>query len=245
MSSSREEVTPVDQAVDAIVRGRYAARAFTDRPVSRKSVTDILDAARHAPSGANIQPWRVYAVAGDAKRRLSDAMARAHREGRDAHASEYTYYAPVLPEPYRSRQVEFGRIFYGSLGIAQADLEGRSRQTAKNYDFFGAPLGLIVAIDRRLERGSWLDLGMFLQNILVSAGARGLQTCPQETFAKYHTILREHLPIPDEEIVVCGISVGYAQDGAGPTPRLMPRVPVDAFATFVGFEHETATGEKP
>lgn len=243
MSSPEEELSPIVRAVDGIVRGRYAARAFTDRPVPKKAILDILDAARHAPSGANIQPWRVYVVTGDAKCRLSAAMAQAHNEARDAHASEYTYYSPVLPEPYHSRRAEFGRIFYGSLGIAQSDMEARSRQTAKNYDFFGAPLGLIVTIDRRLERGSWLDLGMFLQNILVCAGARGLQSCPQETFSKYHTILREHLPIPPEEMVVCGISIGYARDGVGPTPRLMPKAPVESFATFIGFEDEPTTGD--
>jgi nitroreductase len=244
VSSSQEKLSCVERAVDGIVRGRYAARAFTDRLVPKKTIFDILDAARHAPSGANIQPWRVYVVAGAAQRRLSAAMAQAHLEARDAHASEYRYYSSVLPEPYHSRRAEFGRIFYGSLGIAQSDTEGRSRQTAKNYDFFGAPVGLIVTIDRRLERGSWLDLGMFLQNILISAGARGLQSCPQETFSKYHAILREHLPISHEEMVVCGISIGYARDGDGPMPRLMPKAPVDAFATFVGFDHETITGEK-
>ena len=243
MSSSQEKLSPVAQAVDGIVCGRYANRAFTDKPVPRATIVGILDAARHAPSGANIQPWRVYVVTGDTKRRVSAAMASAHHEARDAHTSEYVYYAPVLPEPYHSRRAEFGRLFYGSLGIAQSDMDGRSRQTAKNYDFFGAPVGMIVTIDRRLERGSWLDLGMFLQNILVLAGARGLQTCPQETFSKYHTILREHLPIAPEEMVVCGISVGYAPDGAGPSPRLMPKAPVETFATFVGFTDAPTTGE--
>ena len=118
---------------------------------------------------------------------------------------------PQLPEPYLSRREQFGRLFYGSLGIEQSDQAGRARQTAKNYSFFGAPIGLIITIDRRLQTGSWLDLGMFLQNVMIAAGARGLQTCPQETLSKYHVVLRQFLPITDEEIVVCGISLGFAR----------------------------------
>jgi len=244
MSFHREELSGCQQTLDSIMRGRYAARAFDERTVSRKLIFDILDAARHAPSGANIQPWRVYAVTGEKKHEISAALTKAHADDRDAHFSEYQYYSSSLPEPYHSRRAEFGRIFYGSLGIKQSDLEGRARQTAKNYEFFGAAVGLIVTIDRRLEKGSWLDLGMFLQNVLIAAGSRGLQSCPQETFSKYHRILREHLPIPPEELVVCGISVGYARDGLGPAPRLMPKVPVEHFATFLGFEHETSSGEE-
>ena len=143
-------------------------------------------------------------------------------------------YAPQLPEPYLSRRGEFGRLYYSSLGIEQSDQEARARQTAKNYSFFGAPIGLIITIDRRLATGSWLDLGMFLQNVMIAAGARGLQTCPQETLSKYHLVLRQHLPITDEEIVVCGISLGYAESpNAG---GLMPKAEVSEFATFVGFD---------
>ncbi|MET4608559.1 nitroreductase [Bradyrhizobium sp. JR4.1] len=120
---------------------------------------------------------------------------------RDEHVSEYKYYASDLPDPYLERRQEFGRLFYGSLGIGQADAEARSRQTANNYTFFGAPVGLIVTIDRRLETGSWLDLGMFLQNVMLAAAGRGLR-CPQETFSKYRRILRPLLSIPDRAVDV-------------------------------------------
>jgi nitroreductase len=148
--------------------------------------------------------------------------------------SEYRYYAIDLPEPYLTRRQKFGRLFYGGLGIAQTDVEARSRQTAKNYAFFGAPVGLIVTIDRRLEVGSWLDLGMFVQNVMLAAAGRGLQSCPQETFSKYHRILRPLLSIPTEQMVVCGISIGRAK--VETKERLMPRADVDEFATFAGFE---------
>ncbi|MGY4295183.1 nitroreductase [Bradyrhizobium sp. i1.4.4] len=167
------------------------------------------------------------------------ALREAHETARDAHMSEYRYYASDLPEPYLQRRQEFGRLFYGSLGIAQTDIKARSGQTAKNYAFFGAPVALIVTIDRRLEVGSWLDLGMFIQNVLLAAAGHGLQSCPQETFSKYHRILRPLLSIPAEQMVVCGISIGRARHQiAG---RLMPRADIADFASFAGFEEQSAT----
>ena len=184
MSSAKQEVmtkaassSDGREAVDAAIRRRFATRSFTSRPVPKQTITDILDVARFAPSGANIQPWRVYVVAGTKKEEISRTLSRAHEEARDQHASEYQYYASQLPEPYSSRRAQFGRLFYGSLGIEQSDMIGRARQTSKNYGFFGAPVGLIISIDRRLQVGSWLDLGMFIQNVMIAAGARGLQTC--------------------------------------------------------------------
>jgi nitroreductase len=220
--------------IDEIIARRFACREFSSAPVPRRTIEQIIRVARFAPSGANIQPWRVYVLAGAAKDEVSAALLQAHDEARNEHLSEYQYYASDLPEPHLNRRQEFGRLFYGSLGIAQTDVEGRSRQTARNYDFFGAPVGLIVTIDRRLEVGSWLDLGMFIQNVLLAAAGRGLHSCPQETFAKYHRILRTLLAIPAEQMVVCGISIGRAK--VEPRERLMPRADVDAFATFAGFE---------
>jgi nitroreductase len=222
--------------VDRIIRGRFASRAFTSRPVPRQTVIDILDVARFAPSGANIQPWRVYVVGGTKKDEISRALTRAHHKARDQHASEYQYYAAQLPEPYSSRRSQFGQRFYGSLGIQQSDTAGRARQTAKNYGFFGAPVGLIITIDRRLQVGSWLDLGMFIQNVMIAAGARGLQTCPQETFSKYHALLRNLLPIPPEEMVVCGMSIGFAEPDCLNTGSLMSKAAVEEFAQFIGFD---------
>lgn len=222
--------------VDRIIRGRFACRAFASRAVPQRTITDILDVARFTPSGANIQPWRVYVIGGSKKDEISHALLKAHEEARDQHTSEYQYYAPELPEPYLSRRHQFGRLFYGSLNIQQSDTIGRARQTVKNYGFFGAPVGLIVTIDRRLQQGSWLDLGMFVQNVMIAAGARGLQTCPQETFAKYHALLRKLLPIPPEEMVVCGMSIGFAEDDCVNKGSLMPKAAVEEFAQFIGFE---------
>jgi nitroreductase len=234
-TTSRRASRKAQADLDRIIRGRFACRAFTSRAVPQRAIADILEVARFAPSGANIQPWRVYVVSGDKKDEISRALLKAHEEARDQHTSEYQYYAPQLPEPYLSRRQQFGRLFYGSLDIEQSDMIGRARQTAKNYGFFGAPVGLIVTIDRRLEQGSWLDLGMFIQNVMIAAGARGLQTCPQETFSKYHVLLRNLLPIPPEEIVVCGMSIGFAEDDCLNRGSLMPKSAVEEFAQFIGF----------
>jgi nitroreductase len=230
----REERVVAQSQIDEILAGRFACREFCNAPVPRRTIEHILRVARFAPSGANNQSWRVYVLAGAAKDRVSAALLEAHETCRDEHVSEYKYYASDLPEPYLNRRQEFGQLFYGSLGIAQTDVGARNRQTAKNYAFFGTPVGLIVTIDRRLEVGSWFDLGMFIQNVLLAAAGRGLQSCPQETFSRYHRILRPLLSNPTEQIVVCGISIGRAKVEA--RERLMPRADIDEFASFAGFE---------
>jgi nitroreductase len=243
MSAPEEAMTGASAAaqshIDTIIAGRFACRDFSDAPVGRGTIEQILRVARFAPSGANIQPWCVYVLAGAAKDLISAALRKAHDTARDEHVSEYSYYASDLPEPYLQRRQQFGRLFYGALGIAQTDMEARSGQTARNYGFFGAPVGLIVTIDRRLAVGSWLDLGMFIQNVLLAAAGHGLQSCPQETFSKYHRILRPQLAIPAEQMVVCGISIGRAKDPIA--DRLMPRADIADFASFAGFEEQSVT----
>ncbi|UWU94165.1 nitroreductase [Bradyrhizobium sp. CB1015] len=220
--------------IDEVMASRLSCREFSGTLVSRATVEQILRVARFAPSGANIQPWHVYVLAGAARTEVSAAILRAYESEPNEHVSEYQYYASEFPEPYLGRRQEFGRLYYSSLGIAQSDAEARSRQTAKNFTFFGAPVGLIVTIDRRLAMGSWLDLGMFIQNVMLAAVGRGLQSCPQETFARYHRILRPLLSIPTEQMVACGISLGHPTQQA--KARLMPRADVEAFASFKGFE---------
>lgn len=228
--------SPLDaHTVDAAIAGRYSNRLFLDQPVSRRTIHDILNVARFAPSGANIQPWKVYALGGVTKTCISSAILRAHETAADEHSAEYKYYATMLPEPFLERRKRFGATYYGSLGIDQSDQAARLRQTAKNYAFFGAPVGLIFTIDRRLEVGSWLDFGMFLQSIMIAAKARGLDTCPQETLAKYHRTLRDHLPIAAEEIVVCGMSLGFCDPEAAKKHAAQQKMSVEEFTGFFGF----------
>lgn len=242
MSASEEIVIEPNAAcelarnpIDEVIAGRLSCREFSGSPVSRSTIEQILRVARFAPSGANIQPWHVYVLAGAARAEVSAALLHAYETEPNEHVSEYQYYASAFPEPYLGRRQEFGRLFYDSLGIAQSDMAARSGQTAKNFAFFGAPVGLIVTIDRRLAMGSWLDLGMFIQNVMLAAVGRELQSCPQETFAKYHRILRPALSIPAEQMVACGISIGHPKHQA--RARLMPRADLEAFASFKGFEN--------
>jgi nitroreductase len=226
---------PAANPVEDVMARRFACRAFLPTPVARETVEAILLAAAHAPSGANIQPWKAYVVSGPAKDAISAEILRAHESERDAHASEYKYYSDSLPEPFLSRRKQFGEIFYGALGIAYADTEGRLRQTGKNYGFFGAPVGIFFTIARDLEIGSWLDLVMFVQNVMLSAKSRGLDTCAQETFSKYHGIVRRHLPIGPSEILVCGMSLGVGDEAANATRGVQGRARLDEIADFSGF----------
>jgi nitroreductase len=225
----------VRDAVDGVIRARTAVRRFLDRPVDKQLVVDILDVARAAPSNSNIQPWRVYAIAGEARRQLVAALEDAHANRQEAYTPCYKHLPDVLGEPFRARQNGFAAAYYGRLGIERTDAAARARQTGQNFRFFGAPVGFIFTIDATLERGSWLDYGMFLQNIMIAAKARGLDTCPQISFVKYHDIIRAHLPIPAGDTVVCGMSMGYADWTEQVNFLRLPREPVDAFCTFSGF----------
>ncbi len=229
---------PLPASLSAIeaVRTRRSIRAFTAEPVPRATVEAILEVASRAPSGTNIQPWRVYAVAGAPRDALVAELMAAHFDPTDAQADhEYAYYPAEWREPYLSRRRKVGWDLYGILGIARGDKAAMARQIARNYDFFGAPVGLFFTLDRRMEVGSWLDLGMFMQNVMVVARGLGLDTCPQQAFARYHRIVRRHLAIPDAEILVSGMALGHADPDAPENRLVTERVPVADFTRFQGF----------
>jgi nitroreductase len=223
--------------VDDAILSRISVRSFLDRPVPREVVEDILDVARRAPSGTNTQPWKVCVLTGEARQRLSRRILEAFDDpAHDAsHVAEYRYYPVQWTSPYLERRRKVGWDLYGLLGIARGDKARMHAQHARNFAFFGAPVGMIFSIDRSLERGSWLDYGMFLQNVMVAARARGLDTCPQAAFAPYHRIIADELRLPDGEMVVCGMSLGYA-DRSAPENRLRTeREGVAGFARFEGW----------
>lgn len=220
--------------VDRVISQRFANRFFSDKPVGIEVVKAILNVARFAPSGGNTQPWRVYVLGGAEKQALSDAMIAEHEARPGAHKAEYNYYPDDLPDLYRQRKSDWGTNFYGFLGIRQDDEKARLRQTGRNFLFFDAPVGLLFTIDRTLGMGSWIDLGMFLQNVMVCAKARGLDTCPQESVSRYHMLMRQHLPIGDNELVVCGMSMGFANKARLPGKRTINRIPLEEFASFHG-----------
>jgi LAO/AO transport system ATPase len=221
-------------AVDRAIVSRRSVRRFLPRPVPRELVEQILDVARFAPSGSNTQPWRVHVLAGDAKDRLCRAAASSYDRGEQA--PEYHYYPQQWFEPYLSRRRKLGWELYTLLGISRNDKAAMHAQHRRNYFFFDAPVGLIFTIDRRLDKGSWLDYGMFLQNVMVSARARGLDTCPQASWMEVPQVVASELALPEHEAVVCGMALGYA-DADAPEAKLAPgREPVASFTTWAGFE---------
>jgi nitroreductase len=219
------------QAVDQAITSRRSVRGFTRRPVRPEVVREVLAVASRAPSMTNTQPWRVHVLTGGARDRLSDEIRAAHEAG--AHPEpEYPYYPQEWASPYLDRRRQIGWALYGLLGIAKGDREAASRQHRRNYDFFGAPVGMIFTLHRALRYGSYLDLGMFLQNIMVAARGRGLHTCPQAAFAPYHKQIRPVLNIPDEEIVVCGMALGHEDTSKPENAFRTDRAPLEEWVTF-------------
>jgi nitroreductase len=210
---------------------RRSIRGFRPDPVPRATIEAILRAAARAPSGSNIQPWKVRVTTGAEKARLSAALRAAHEAGVPA-AREYQYYPREWREPYLARRRATGWGLYSLLGIPKGDRAAGAAQHARNYDFFGAPVGLIVTLDRDMEQGSWLDTGMFLQNVMLAARGFGLDTCPQAAFCDHHAVVRRELGIAADQVLVCGMSLGHA-DPEEPANRLVTeRIPLDDFVTF-------------
>jgi nitroreductase len=237
MQAGNEHQEHYAEAVETAIAGRRSIRAFKPDPVSRDLVEHILDVAARAPSGTNMQPWRAYVLAGQVKDAVSDALLAAHASATsDFSTAEYRYYPAEFFEPYLSRRRKVGFDLYGLLGIKRGETEKMKRQHGRNLVFFGAPVGFVFTIDRRLEIGSWLDYGMFLENIMIAARAHGLETCVQAAFAPFHETIRQHLPIPASEVVVCGMSLGYGDADAPENQLETERTPASDFASFLGWE---------
>ncbi|WP_163271425.1 nitroreductase [Chelativorans alearense] len=220
-------------AVDGAITSRRSVRAFLPDPVDEETIRDILRVASRAPSGTNMQPWKVYVTTGEAKARLAEAILSSGIRAEKVEWDEYKYYPDKFFEPYLSRRRAVGYALYSLLGIGRREVEKMRAQHDRNFVFFDAPVGMIFTIDRRLNKGSWVDHGMFLQSIMIAARARGLHTCPQAAFAPYHRFIRPILDIPEEEIVVCGMALGH-EDTSKPENRLRSeRAPLKEFVSFV------------
>lgn len=221
------------EAVEQAILKRRAVRAFLPDPVDPTLVRRLIELAARAPSGTNMQPWKLRVVGPQTRARLETALIAALEAGERPGAEEYRYYPERFREPYLSRRRKVGWDLYGLLGVAKGDTAGMLRQTAANLRFFDAPVALMLTIDRDLEIGSWLDLGMFIENLLIAAQGHGLDSCPQAIFAQFHPIVRRELAIPEDEIVVCGIAIGKADPDA-PANRLVPeREPIECFTTWL------------
>jgi nitroreductase len=228
--------SPQQEAVDAAITSRRSVRAFLDKPVEREDIEKILAVAARAPSGTNIQPWKVYVLTGEAKSALSEAILAVYSDPRlnREHTEEYAYYPREWVAPFVDRRRKVGWDLYSLLGLTRDNKAGMAAQHARNYRFFDAPVGFIFTIDRILEQGSWLDYGMFLQNVMVAARGRGLDTCPQAAFTQYHRIIAEQLKIPANETVVCGMSLGWADPEKIENTLVTEREPLSGFVRFVG-----------
>ena len=228
--------SPHDVAVvDEAITSRRSIRAFLPTPLPREVVEQILAIAARAPSGTNTQAWRVYVLTGAAKQRLSEAITAVYDDPvqLQEHTEEYAYYPRKWIDPYLARRRKIGWDLYGLLGIGRTDKDRMHAQHGRNYVFFDAPVGLIFTIDRVLETGSWLDYGMFLQSIMVAARARGLDTCPQAAFTQFHRVIAQELQLPDNEMVVCGMALGYADHDKVENRLTTEREPVQGFARFI------------
>lgn len=226
--------TPVQSVVDEVIKSRYSCRAFLPDPVSQDVVADILTIASHAPSGTNIQPWKVWVLTGDTKERLSERLLTAFDDPEEVstHSEPYQYYPKKWVSPYIDRRRKVGLGLYSLLGIQKGDAKRMHEQFARNYKFFDAPVGIIFTVDNVMEQGSWLDYGMFLQNIMLAAKARGLDTCTQAALIQFHRIIREELSIPDSETIICGMSLGYADPDAPENALRTERAPLDEWVQF-------------
>ncbi len=222
-------------ATDDAITSRRSVRSFLPTPVGSDVVAEILDVAARAPSGTNMQPWRGYVLAGDAKDALSAAVLAVFDAGEKGHKQEVQYYPDSFFEPYLSRRRKVGWDLYGRLGIARGEDAKMKAQHRRNFQFFDAPIGMVFTVHRGLATGSWLDYGMFLQNIMTAARARGLDTCAQAAWSHYHRAMRPVLGLAEEEVVVCGMALGYANPDAPENAMVTDRAPPREFMAFRGF----------
>lgn len=215
------------QVSEAVVR-RKSIRQFTDEPVDDAVLHDLVERAARAPSGGNVQPWRIYVLNGDSTRRF-----RAFIAGRPHEQPEYDIYPASLWEPYRTNRFAIGEAMYATIGIERDDKAGRLAQFARNDDFFGAPAALFCFIDRRMGPPQWSDLGMYLQTFMLLAQEAGIDTCPQEYWTVRHAAVQEFVGAPDDEMLFCGMAIGHADPGAAINTLASERMPLDQWATFV------------
>jgi nitroreductase len=226
-------------AVDHAITSRMSARAFTQQAVSRELITEILQVASRAPSGTNTQPWKVYVLQGASRDSLVDKVCAAHEAMRanpevaKQYTEQYDYYPAQWVSPYIDRRRENGWSLYGLLGIGKGDKDRMHEQQQRNFKFFDAPVGLMFTIDPVMGRGSLFDYGMFVQNIMLAARARGLHTCPQAAWNGFHSIILPHIGAGEGEMMVCGMSLGYADESDKVNTLVTPRVPVEEFTHWV------------
>jgi len=217
--------------VSHALQARKSTRAFLDTPIDRKVIERLLDAARHAPSGANTQPWQVAVVSGETKQKLEARLEALFRSG-ERGKMDYQYYPLDWFGPYKKRRLDCGQQLYSALDIQREDQSRRLDQWAENYRAFGAPVCLFFFLDAGLEAGSYVDYGMFLQSLMLAAVAEGLATCPQAALGEYPAIVKEMLGFAQDTVLICGMALGYEDKEAPVNSYRTPREDVHAFTRF-------------
>jgi len=217
--------------VSEAIKQRHSVRRFLDKGVSQNQIRQLLDIARHAPSGANTQPWRVAVLTGDSKNALSEQIVTAFNNGQ-TYTPDYDYYPTAWQEPYLSRRRACGLQLYQSLGIERKDKNAQQAQWAANYRGFDAPVMLLFWMDGVMQTGSFMDFGMFLQSFMISAVEAGLATCPQAALAEYPNIIKPALDLPEDAILLCGMALGYEDTAAPVNQYRTAREAVDTFTLF-------------
>lgn len=228
---------PMD-VIEAL-RTRQSCRRFTTEPVPQEVIRQILDAARWSPSGSNIQPWYVHVMTGQVLQDLiNKVQAQDHLFPR-GEGAEYAVHPPNLKEPYNRRRIDCAVDMYKSVGVGRDDRAGRVQQFVDNYQFFGAPVGLVFTLDRTMDVGHWGDVGMFIQSIMLAARSHGLHTCPQQAWISWPKTIAEHLNIPDEHMIYCGMALGHMDHDHPINNWRTDRQEVEEFTTFLGFDDAT------
>lgn len=226
-------------AIDAAITSRMSARAFTQQAVPRALLEQILEVSSRAPSGTNTQPWKVYALQGTSRDSLVEKVCAAHDAIRANPAlaadyqESYDYYPEKWVSPFIDRRRENGWSLYGLLDIGKGDKDKMHAQHQRNFKFFDAPVGLMFTINRVMGRGSLVDAGMLLQNIMVSARGHGLHTCPQAAWNGFANIIMPHIGAGEDELLVCGMALGYADPNDKVNSFITPRVPAAEFTTWL------------
>jgi len=239
METKAEMGMPAAEQIDAagfiadLMRGRHSKRKFLSRPVSISMVRQILSLAKYAPSSSNTQPWRCYVLTGQARDKITEAAVAAYRAGPDALTPQYPFFPKELPAPFSSRFNTFRGMLGDAQGVHRSDLVGRRRDVEHQFRFFGAPVGLIFTMDRRLEWASFICYGCFLQNIMLAARSLGLDTCPQQIWSLQSAVLQDGLRLPDAEMVVAGMSLGYADNSAPENNMNLQKLELQEFVSFI------------
>jgi len=217
--------------VHEAIKSRISVRAYLDKPVSKETLTAILDTARWAPSGTNTQPWKVVVVQGKTKDAITEAFLDAQRNGLKPNP-DYQYYPEQWIEPFKARRFQCGMDLYKALDIGREDKEKRAEAGLDNYRFFGAPVSIFFFIDKIMGKGSWFDMGMFYQSVMLTAREHGLGSCPQASTSDYPDIVRNILNVPDNFDLMCGLSLGYPDDSKAVNQYRTSREEVESFTTW-------------